>query len=159
EVTTEDFQRLDDRVQALIRKNFTALANVCLASMNMLKNLEKAMQHEVECALSERQAGIGVMDMLLAGNQNVKENTDPVADALASSFDGAAPELNGLLDPPQADPQAEFAILVGPCTSTDGQRTVPLDELAARAVSDQPLKVVENHEGPATHEIMSYREE
>src|SRR6202011_4991898 len=43
-ITAEQLADLDERVQAMIRQQFTALVHVCLTSANLLRNLEAARQ-------------------------------------------------------------------------------------------------------------------
>ena len=47
---------LDARMEAMLKKQFTALVNVCLTSGNVLKNVEAAMRHTAEEFVAARWA-------------------------------------------------------------------------------------------------------
>src|SRR5205823_4616192 len=66
-VTAERLRELDHDMQTLIRKQFTALVHVCMASSNFLKTLQLSMQQEAETFAGARLAGTAdVAEMYLA---------------------------------------------------------------------------------------------
>src|SRR5262249_35730065 len=62
-VPPADLEALDQKVQAVIRQQFTALVHVCMTASNLLKNLEGAMQHEAEPFIESRLLGTDVLTM------------------------------------------------------------------------------------------------
>jgi hypothetical protein len=153
-VTDADFQGLDDRVQALIGKNFTALVQVCLGSRNVLKSLEKAMQQEVENALAERLTSMTILTMFPDRAAAPNGGDRALADALAEAFDEAGPDLPGLVTDAPLQPAGQLAVLLGP-TAVPGP---DLNAAANQAVPDEPMIVADHSVGPAANEILIYRE-
>src|SRR5262249_17516292 len=131
---------LDRKVQALVARQFTGLVHVCLSSTNMLKNLERAMQEEVEKFVGTRLQGASVAAMYLA--QYEQEGEDPKA-GIRSDFEEAAPELKGVA----ADSQ--LCILAAP-TGAAGDR---FRDLAREALPDKQLTLA-----TSPTDIVFYRE-
>jgi hypothetical protein len=140
-ITSEQLRGLDVRVQEFLQQQFEGLAHVCLASSNLLANLEEAMQREAEAFVEERLAGTGVADMYLAHYANEEEARDD----LDAVYEAAAP---GLLSAPAA-PKGQFCILAAP-PGPVGER---FRDLARRALVD-----VETVSAASTNDIIFYRE-
>jgi hypothetical protein len=157
-VTPADREGLDQRVQALIRKQFTALVHVCLASANMLRGLEAAMRQEAEDALGEKLCGAHVIEMFLT--QPVAAGAAPAdpAEQIRRAFAEAAPDLAGLLGA-QPFRTGEVCILAAPPEPEDKPEIPRLRGLARQQVGDNRLLIANAQEGLAAHEILFYREE
>src|SRR5207245_345771 len=91
DVTPDELQSLDCRMQELVQHQFQTLAQVCLGSANLLDNLESAMQTEVERFLNDRLGNLNIAEMYLT---HQGENDQAQAD-LAQAFTQAAPGLAG----------------------------------------------------------------
>jgi hypothetical protein len=143
----EGLEALDGKVQELIRKQFTALVHVCLASSNLLKNLEAAMRQEAETFVSLQLDKADVAQIYL-------EQQDEPARALkdlAYVFDQAAP---GLTDKGGAG-APEVCVLATP-SSPSGEQFRDLTRLAmaqAGSASGEELAVIDSAE-----DILFYRE-
>jgi serine/threonine protein kinase len=86
----DDLVALDDEVQAMIRRQFTALVRVCLTpANNLLRNLEIAMQDLAEALVHGSLASLNAAELFFA------EHADEAAaeEAIRAAFDEAAPEL------------------------------------------------------------------
>jgi hypothetical protein len=66
QVSAEDMERLDCRLETVICELFAALVHVCLGSSNMLKDLAAVMRKEGENLLAEKLTGANVVEMYLA---------------------------------------------------------------------------------------------
>src|SRR5262249_52936634 len=86
---------LRQKMQALIRKHFTALVHVCLASANMLKGLERVMQKEAEGLLAEKLTGSDVVGMYLT--QPAGAAPANPGEAVSLAFREAEPQFSSLL--------------------------------------------------------------
>src|SRR5439155_25212004 len=64
-ITPDQLGELDALVQKQLQRQFQGLMYVCLASANLLTNVEETMQHEAEAFVESRLAGVGVADMYL----------------------------------------------------------------------------------------------
>jgi serine/threonine protein kinase len=113
EVAPEALAELDARVQATIERQFTALVQVCMASANVVQNLEEAMRREAEAFVAEHAAQSG------SGAANVAELfltlfADPEAarGELARGFEEAGPNLRGMRE--FGIVPAETTVLVAP---------------------------------------------
>jgi hypothetical protein len=64
-VTPEDMQEIDQRMQAVMKQQFTALVHICTTSANLLPNLQEAMREELESYVATRLGGAGVVETFL----------------------------------------------------------------------------------------------
>jgi serine/threonine protein kinase len=137
EVSAEQLAALDERIQAMIRQQFTALVHVCLTSMNLLRNLEIAMQEQAEALVKDRLASLNAAELFFA------EHADEGAagDAIGDAFDEAAPEL--------AARDGEVCVLAVP----PGPAGARFREQARQVLSDVPLLGVVGGD-----DILFYRE-
>jgi hypothetical protein len=140
-VSPADLQELDRNIQALVTRQFTALVHVCLASTNMLKNLDRAMQDEVEKFVAGRLQGASVAAMYLARY----EPEEDVVRAIGDDFEEAAPILKST----GAAPAGELCILAAP-TGPAGDR---FRDLAREALPDKELTLA-----TSATDIVFYRE-
>src|SRR6185437_4823144 len=62
---TETLNELDGQMETMLRKQFTALVNVCLTSGNVLKNVESAMLRTAEEFVAARLGEMNVAEMFL----------------------------------------------------------------------------------------------
>jgi hypothetical protein len=129
EVTPEGLGELDARVQATIQKQFTALVQVCMASANVLQNLEQAMRREAEAFVTEHAGRSG------AGAANVSDlfltlfaEPEAARGELARGFQEASPDLRGMRE--FGIMPAEVAVLMAP----DHPASAQVRELAREAV-------------------------
>jgi hypothetical protein len=129
-VTPEALQRLDVRVQAVIQRQFTALVQVCLASANVLQNLERAMRQEAEAFVAEdggrSAAGASVAELFL----ELSAEPDEARRQLAEGFARAAPDLRGMRE--FGIMPAEVSVLMVP----DHPASARIRELAGEALPD-----------------------
>jgi hypothetical protein len=157
-VQAADVQELDGRLQALIREQFTALVHVCLTASNMLKSLEAVMLREAEAVLAQKLVGCNVVDMYVARHTDGEAGTAGLAQEIASAFTAATPELNGLVTDVRKAHSAEVVILEAPAASL--QSGAPrLLEVARQAAGGHPIIFAEAPAGPASDEVVFYREE
>jgi serine/threonine protein kinase len=92
QVTPDDFQQLDQQMQAVIEQQFRALIHVCMTPANLLKNVQAAMEEEMARTVEAR---IGPSDTAALFLEHYARNAE-AADALSTAFDEAAPDLAGL---------------------------------------------------------------
>jgi serine/threonine protein kinase len=158
-VTEEQLQDLDQRMETLIRRDFTALVHVCLAAANMLRNLEQAMQKEAETVLEGRVVGVNVTEMYLA-QRNVEEDAQVTLETtIAEGFDDAAPDLGDLIAGSRPARSSEICILAAPIDAPASAGQPNLKEAAPGALPGQQVLVVDAGPGTAGTEILYYREE
>jgi serine/threonine protein kinase len=137
----EALSELDASMEAMFKKKFTALVNVCLTNANILKNVELAMLQTAEAFLAEQLGDVNVAEMFTEHHADAKHAEDEIA----GFFDEAAPEL-------PTDRQsrgAELCVLATPAGPA-GDR---FRDLATQAVPD-----VEWHSAPGEEDILLYRE-
>lgn len=141
EVTTEQLTALDERVQAMIQRQFTALVHVCLAPSNMLRALEVAMQQEAE---NEARVSLSWSDATEVFLECHPEG-DVALEAIVAAFEEAA------ADPPptRTGQGGELCLLAVP----DGAAGARFLELAREALPDTPLLPVSGGD-----DILLYRE-
>jgi len=140
-ITPEQFEQLHIRVQDLIGRQFTALIQVCLGPSNLVKNLEIAMQTEVEAYLATCSGIQSVADLFL----NQFPDAEQAQDEIASAFDEAVPEFTGL----HLERTSESSILSVPI-GPSGEKIL---QLAKKAVPNAaPIS------SPSCDEILLYRE-
>jgi hypothetical protein len=158
-VTPADLDGLDQRAQALIRKQFTALVHVCLASANMLKGLQRVMQQEAESALAEKLAGANVVEMYLT--QPLAGGAAPAnpPEAISLAFQDARPAFSDLLLTGHPGRSAEVCVLAAPAESAAQPGKPRLRDLARQTIPENQLLVADAQEGSAASEILFYREE
>jgi serine/threonine protein kinase len=108
-LTPEDFQQLDQHIQALIQQQFRGLINVCMTPANLLKNVQAAMEEEMARIVEAR---IGPSDTAVLFQEHFRENEEAV-DALLTAFDEAAPDLAGLKSGQHRDQLCVLAVPAG----------------------------------------------
>ena len=145
-VSGADLQALDQRVQAMLRKQFRALVHVCTASSSVIRNVAPAMQEETEAFLADRQAGRNVTDMYLA--QQAGTRTGEAADAaihedLGRTYDLADAEL-------AVTSGKQFCVLAVP----PGPEEQAFRDVVTKALPDVALTAA-----ASTDEILFYREQ
>lgn len=64
-VNAEEVQEIDQRVQAIIKQQFTALVHICTTPANMLPNLQEALRQELEAFVATRLGSAGVVETFL----------------------------------------------------------------------------------------------
>jgi serine/threonine protein kinase len=141
-VNADGLHSLDQRIQTLIRQQFTTLTHVCTASSSLLKKLEAAMVADMQTVVSEYFAELRVVDMYLNRHP---EDTEAL-DVLATTFADAGPPLTELGVPGGE----EFAIVTVPPAS-DNKR---FEKLLRQAAPSADIA-----ECSALDEIVFYREE
>src|SRR5205807_200838 len=109
-ITAPDLFAFDRQVQELLRKQFRALVQVCMASSNVIKTLAPALQLEAETFLRSRIEGTSVVDMYLASFPGQGEDrTIAIRTDLADAFNQAALALS-----PEGDVQEISLIALPP---------------------------------------------
>ena len=89
--TPEQLAALEEKMQAMICRQFTALVHVCLTPSNMLRNVETAMQQEAEAAVKGTLAWSDATELFL---EQHPDETEAQA-AIAAAFEEAVGELSG----------------------------------------------------------------
>jgi serine/threonine protein kinase len=64
-ITPEEVQDIDQRVQAIIKQQFTALVHICTTPTNLLPNLQEEIRKELESYVATRLGGAGVVETFL----------------------------------------------------------------------------------------------
>jgi serine/threonine protein kinase len=137
----EALDELDGLMEAMFKKQFTALVNVCLTSANVLKNVETAMLQTAEAFVAESLGDQDVAAMFLEQHPDAAD----AADAIAGFYDEASPELPG----ERRSKGAELCVLAAP-SGPAGDR---LRELTHKALPD-----IEWQSAPGADDILLYRE-
>jgi len=132
---------LENRIQSMIKRQFTALVHVCMSSANLVKNLELAMQEEAEIFISAGTVGASVADLFF--EQNPKE--EQAIGEILSAYDEAAPAM-ALQD---ADSTKELCVVAVP----PGEAGDRFGELVRRALPEINLVIA-----PSTDDIVFYRQ-
>ncbi|HMF16107.1 MAG TPA: tubulin-like doman-containing protein [Gemmataceae bacterium] len=83
----------DEQVQKLVRRQFRALVQVCMASSHVIRTLAPALLQEAESFLEPRLQGANVAELLLARYPDDDEGHSQLAHELLQAYDEAAPEL------------------------------------------------------------------
>jgi serine/threonine protein kinase len=142
----EALHELDERIEAMLRKRFLALVNVCLSRANVLKDVQAALLETAEEFIAGLVSTGNVAEMFFEQHPDPEE----AEGELAGFFSEAAPESLGPKKPLAR--AAEVCVLAAP-PGAAGDR---LRELARKAVQ-APL-----HSAPpglnANDEIVLYRE-
>jgi hypothetical protein len=115
-VGAADVVELDNRMQALLRKQFKALVHVCMTSANVLKALAPAMQKETRSFLRTRLSDSNVAEIFLQQFGDSSESDgEKLLDDLVELFDEANPEVVA------SSPAAETNFFAVPAGSTEGR--------------------------------------
>jgi serine/threonine protein kinase len=136
-VSAEQVAELDEKIQAMIRQQFTALVHVCLAPTNLLRNLEVAMQEQAEALVNACLSPVTAAELFFA--EHAEEDT--AEEAIAAAYEEAAPELVA-----RGGEVCLLAVPPGPA----GER---FRDLARRALPDVPLVAVTGGD-----DLLFYRE-
>jgi hypothetical protein len=152
-------QNLDQRIEAVIRQQFTALVHVCLTAKNLLKNLGAAMQHEAELILGERLTGTNVVDMYLRRQKEAGADPNHYAEEIARAFDRARPQLGGLVAEVRRAPPAGMYLFAAPTEPAAASGCPRFRDLVRLALPDQQVMVADALQGAGADEILFYREE
>ncbi|HTU93464.1 MAG TPA: tubulin-like doman-containing protein [Gemmataceae bacterium] len=136
---------LDVRMEAMFKKQFTALVNVCLARGNVLKNVEEAMRRTAEEFVTERLGALNVAEMFL---EQYGDESEAAAE-IASFFEEATPQLPQSAPSAKGVQPAELCVLSAPADPA-GERLLAL---AAQGVPD-----VEWQSASGDEDILLYRE-
>ena len=97
---------LDERIQAVIRRDFVALVHVCLASANLLRNVEAAVTAAAEAFAGELLGATNAAELFL--EQYTDEET--AKDETAVGYNEAHPELA----PGKISAASEICVLATP---------------------------------------------
>jgi len=125
-VTPDDLIDLDTRVEAMLRKQFTALVHVCVSKNNMLRDVQAAMLQVAADFAASHQPATSAAELFF------EQNPDPdAAEGEAADFYAeAAPEITGSKSRHGGPLAAELCVLAAP----DDEASVRLRALLARAV-------------------------
>ncbi|MGH7171249.1 MAG: tubulin-like doman-containing protein, partial [Gemmataceae bacterium] len=146
QLTTEALHELDAQMEVMLKKQFTALVNVCLTSGNVLKNVEAAMLRTAEEFVAASLGEMNVAEMFL---EQHADRDEAVAE-LAGLFDEASPLLPySTASPANAGQAAELCVLTAP----SGPASEHLRALASEALPD-----VEWQAAVGDEDIVLYRE-
>jgi len=102
-ILDEHILAFDQTVQDMIRKQFRALLEICMASSSVVRNVAPAMLQEAEKYLEPGFQGASVAEIVIAQKGN--EDPEHLAEFLRQSFDETAPEVG------RASPEREIAAL------------------------------------------------
>ncbi|HTU19254.1 MAG TPA: tubulin-like doman-containing protein [Gemmataceae bacterium] len=143
---SEALDELDTQMEAMLKKQFTALVNVCLTSGNVLKNVEAAMLRTAEELVAARLGAVNVAEMFLMQH----EDGSSAVEAIGDLFDEASPQLPHSAAPPSNGGQAaELSVLSAP-SGPAGERV--------RALAAEALPEVEWQTALGDEDIVLYRE-
>jgi hypothetical protein len=138
--TTEMKLELDNKIQEVIRRDYTALIHVCMTSKNMLKDVQQAMIQTAIEFTSSMLSETSVSEILL------DHFPDPakIGDEMASFYTEAAPELAE-----RSSETTELFILATPPGSASDAVTAS----ALRALPNAEPNLAASHD-----DIILYRE-
>jgi hypothetical protein len=146
QLTDADLNVLDAKMEAMLKKQFTALVNVCLTSGNVLKNVEDAMRHTAEEFMIVRLGEMNVAEMFLEQHPEPSQAMEEIT----GFFDEAVPQLPQSVIAPRKGGQAtELCVLCSPAGPA-GER---LRALAAEATPE-----IEWQSASGDEDILLYRE-
>jgi serine/threonine protein kinase len=148
QLNEDALNELDVRMEAMFKKQFAALVNVCLSSgsSNVLRNVEAAMQQTAEEFVAEELGEWNVAEMFL--EQRADESQ--AIDEIIRIFDESAPQLPQAVVPTsKGGMSAELCVLAMPAGPA-GER---LRALAAEALPD-----VEWQTAFGSEDLLLYRE-
>jgi len=137
----EALGQLDVNMEVMLKKQFTALVNVCLTQGNVLKNVETAMLRTAEAFVAERLGTLDVAEMFVRQH----DENDETVDTLTGFFEDAAPHLPS----DRRGGCAELCVLAAPSGSA-GER---FRALVAYALPDITWETADGDE-----ELLLYRE-
>jgi hypothetical protein len=141
-IFADDLTELDRQVQAMVKKQFTALVHVCLTTANVTKNVAMAMRQVAEGFVNARLQQNDTAELFL--NQFADE--EAVTAEIASLYEEAMPEASAAR---LATGRAELCVFAAPATPS-GQR---LGQVARKALTD-----VEFVTAVTTDDVLLYRE-
>jgi hypothetical protein len=136
EIDNDALVELDGRVQALLKKDFVALVQVCLSNGGtVLKNLEAAMRHTAEAFTAEKLHQSDVAEMFLEQHPDQDDAVEQLR--LAYEDCGSPPAPSDMA-------KSQFSVLAAPAGSAGDQvrewfRTVATDVEMATGPSDAML--------------------
>jgi hypothetical protein len=138
-LSADDVRSFDKKLQTHIEKEFNALFNACVSSMNMLGNLQNAIEVQAKVFLTPRLGSANLAQMFFARFPDMNSATQ----ALRWLHEQAAPpfKINGAV--------SQTVILSGP----EGDAANHIQQLGQYALQPRPT-----HYLPNTDEIMIYRE-
>jgi serine/threonine protein kinase len=145
---------LDSRMEAMLRKQFRALVNVCLSSANLLRNVEAALLQTAQAFVGEHLPQVDVAALFLE-----RYPSEEAAEGeLVGFFDEAAPEslssgsAGRSTDPASSGPEerAELCVLGTPA-SPAGEH---IRSLVQKALPQTQWLIV-----PTSDDIVFYREQ
>jgi serine/threonine protein kinase len=145
QLSEEAVNELDVQMEAMLKKQFTALVNVCLISGNLLKNVEEAMRQTAEQFVAARLGEMNVAEMFLTQHPD----TEQTKEEIAGFFDEAVPQLPNTAGSPKHGKPVELCILGTPAGPA-GERI--------RALAVEALPEVEWQIAPGDEDILLYRE-
>ncbi|HVS34775.1 MAG TPA: tubulin-like doman-containing protein [Gemmataceae bacterium] len=125
----EALLELDVRTQAMIHRDFVALVHICLASTNLLTNVETAMMATAQAFAGELLGETNAADHFL--EQHPDE--EAAMDEAAAYFDEAHPELG----PRKAPAGSEICVIATP-PGPSGDRVLELTRAALPEVEFAP---------------------
>jgi serine/threonine protein kinase len=145
----ETLRELDVRMEAMLKKEFSALVNICLSHTNLLKNVEPAMRQEAAAFVAAQMPLTDVAQMFLEHYRD----EEAAAGEIVSYFEEAAPELSsdrlkGNPFPTEPD-GAELCVLATPV----GEAGNRFQELARQALPGTDLQMANSPD-----DILLYRE-
>ncbi|MBL8798758.1 MAG: protein kinase [Planctomycetia bacterium] len=140
-LTEEELHDIDTRVQALLKRQFTALVHVCTTAANLLRDLETAMQQELETFVAGRLGSSNAVETFLG--QYPQDKT--ARQEIAAAHQEAAPSLTV---EPNA-PSNELTVVVVPTDAAS-------DKFCEQA--RQALPQAELTRGPKGDDILFFRE-
>lgn len=138
-ITPDDVRSFDKKLQTHIEKEFNALFNACVSSMNMLGNLQNAIEVQAKVFLTPRLGSANLVQMFFARFPDMNAATQ----AMRWLNDQAAPPLK------PSGPMTQTVILAGP----DGEAAAHIQQLGQYALQPRPT-----HYLPNADEILIYRE-
>jgi len=141
QVTEDEMLDLDQRIQTLLRRQFTALVHVCTTAANLLRDLELVMYQELETVVAARLGTTNAVETFLA---QYAEDRDAKAE-LTSAFKDAAPQLP--LDPHAGAGEIGVVLVPGDPSAED------LKQLVRQALPTAALEA-----GTKGDDIVFYRE-
>jgi hypothetical protein len=141
-VTAEQVRDLDLLIQAVLQHQLRGLAHVCLASLNLLPDLEALLQQQAEAFVEARLGGVHVVDVYLGQFGSAER----AGRDLAAVYAEAAPQLV----PSQRDDPDEVRVLAAPADAA-GERF--------RALVAQALPEVTWGQAVTSDDLVFYREQ
>jgi serine/threonine protein kinase len=132
---------LDGRMQAMLHKQFTALAHVCLTSANILKSVDLAMLQTAETFVAEQLGEVDVAEMFFTHS--------PTAEKAEQELTCLFNEANPVLPPEHTERGPEVCVLAAPSSPAGDQ---------LRGLAQQTSPEAEWQSAPGSEDILLYRE-